>query len=127
MRFQRIFRVRAINVQLYDVPETTRDTYGQTSTTGTLIGVFPAAVQPLRGQEQLNVRAIWPTATHTVWMRWQGSAIPAGPNNPQGLILPRMYLVLYEGSGAQLNIVYAGNHEERNQFWKLICEQKVNS
>lgn len=127
MRFQRIFRIRPQNVQLFDVPEQTRDSYGQPSNAASLIGLFPMAVEPLRGDEQLNVRAVWPTATHTVWCRWLGSAIPSTTSNPHGLILPRMYLVLSEGDGAQLNIVYAGNYQERNQFWQLTCEQKVNT
>ena len=125
VRYQRIFRVRPQNVQLYDVPETSQDSYNQTSTSGSPIGLFPMTVEPLKGQEQLNVRSVWATATHKVRCRWLGSAIPSTPSNPHGLILPRMYLVLVEGDGSQLNVVYAGNDQERNQFWDLVCEQKV--
>lgn len=127
MRFRRIFRVRPQNVQLWDVPETMQDSYGQPSQAGTLVGVFPAAVVPLKGQEMLNVRAVWPTASHQVWLRWLGSAIPATTTNPNGLILPRMYLVLVEGDGSRLDVVFAENNEERDQFWKLTCEQKVRT
>lgn len=127
MRFQRIFRVRPQNVQLYDVPEATRDGYGQPSLSGSLIGLFPMSVEPLRGQEQLNVRAMWPTATHRVLCRWLGSAIPSSESNPHGLILPRMYLVLVEGDGSRLDVIYAGNYQERNQSWELTCESKVKT
>lgn len=123
MRFRRIFRVRPQQIQLYDVPETSQDSYGQTSTAGTLIGTFWATVEPLKGDEQLNVRQIWPTATHTVRMRWQGSAIPAGNNRSAGQVQERMYLVVLLDN-KKLNVVNAKNVEERNQFWELTCEEK---
>lgn len=117
-------------VQLYDVPEATRDSYGQPSLAATPIpgpgldSSFAADVEPLQGAERLNVRQIWPTATHLVRMRWLGSAIPAGPNNPLGLILPRMYLIDLSDFST-LNVLYARNVDKRNRAWELTCEEKV--
>lgn len=111
---------------LYDVPETTVDSYGQTSLIGTLIVTFAGFVRPLRGDEQLNVRQLWPAATHKVWCNWLGSAIPAGSNNPLGLILPRMYLVV-DANQSRLNISFADDSDTRHRIWELICEEKVNS
>jgi Phage head-tail joining protein len=116
-------------VALYDVPETTQDSYGQPSTAGTQItstaadGCFAAEVRTLRGQEQLNVRQQWPTATHMVTMRWLGNAIPAGSNNPNGLIIERMYLV-NQLDGSQFNILAANNVERRNRAWELTVQEK---
>ena len=119
-------------VQLYDSPEATQDSYGQPSTNGTQIegpganGTFAAEVRPLKGQEMLNVRAIWPTATHLVNMRWLGSAITNDGNNPYLQILPRMYLI-DTLDGSRLDVVFASNQEKRNRAWALTCEQKVTS
>ena len=119
-------------VQLYDVPEVSVDSYGQPTTGGTQIvgpgtnGTFAAEVRPLKGDEMLNVRQIWPTATHLVNMRWLGSAIPTNAsNNPHGLILPRMYLIAML-DGSRLDVVFAENEEKRNHHWKLTCEEKIN-
>jgi head-tail adaptor len=117
------FRQRVI---LQDIPETTGDSYGQRSLAPVEIGRFWAFVQPLQGEEKLNVRQIWPTATHEVWMRWLGSQIPTSATNPHGLILPRMRLVSIL-DGAELNIVFAENVEKRNRQWKLVCEEKVKT
>jgi SPP1 family predicted phage head-tail adaptor len=111
-------------VTLQDIPETALDSYGQTSQAATAIGTFWAEVAPLRGDEQLNVRQIWPTATHKVKMRWLGSAIPSTASNPHGLILPRMRLQLGL-DGSYLNILFANNVEKRNRQWELVCEEKV--
>lgn len=110
-------------LQLYDVPETSQDALGQASQSATLLGTFWGESRMLRGNEQLNVRQIWPTATHQVTLRWLGSAIPAGPNNPNGLIIERMYLV-DTLDGARLNILNANNVEKRNRRWVLTCEEK---
>lgn len=110
-------------LQLYDVPETSQDALGQVSQSATLLGTFWGESRMLRGNEQLNVRQIWPTATHQVTLRWLGSAIPAGPNNPNGLIIERMYLV-DTLDGARLNILNANNVEKRNRRWVLTCEEK---
>lgn len=114
-------------IQLYDVPETTRDAYGQTSLSGTLLGTFWAEVEELQGDEMLNVRQIWPTATHKVTLRWLGSAIPAGgSNNPNRLVLERMYLI-DTLDNSRLNILNARNVEKRNRQWVLTCAQKKDN
>lgn len=125
MRSQQVGTYRQ-RVTLYDVPEATRDPYGQPSRAGTSICSFWAEVRPLRGNEMLNVRAMWPTASHTVKCRWLGSLVPVSPSNPNGAILPRMYLVL-ELDGSRLDIVFASNVEKRNRMWELTCEEKVQT
>lgn len=119
-------------VQLYDVPETAQDSYGEPSLNGTQItgpginGTFAAEVVPLKGDEMLNVRQMWPTATHRVRMRWLGSAIPESSTNPDGLLIPRMYLI-DTLDGSRLDVVFAENVEKRNRAWELICMEKVNT
>lgn len=131
MRAQKVGRYRQ-RVQLFDVPETSVDSYGQPSTNGTQIvssaadGCFAAEVRMLKGNEQLNVRQIFPTATHMVSMRWLGSAIPAGNNRSQGQIIERMYLI-DTLDGTRLNILNANNVEKRNRQWLLTCEEKRNN
>ena len=128
MRPQHVGRYRQ-RVQLWDVPETSQDTYGQPSINGTQIvssasdGCFAAEVRMLRGDEQYTVRQMFPTATHQVRLRWVGSAIPAGTNRLQGQIIERMYLIDTLDS-TRLNIVNANNIEKRNRMWLLTCEEK---
>jgi head-tail adaptor len=125
MRSQQVGSYRQ-RVTLYDIPEATRDSLGQPSQAATAICSFWAEVKPLQGGEQLNVRAIWPTATHKVKCRWLGSLIPASPSNPNGTILPRMYVSL-ELDGSRLDVVFASNVEKRNRMWELTCEEKVST
>lgn len=113
-------------VTLYDVPENTRDSYGQPSQAATAICSFWAEVRPLQGNEQLNVRSQWATATHIVKCRWLGSLIPTSATNPNGLVLPRMYL-LCELDNSRLDVVFANNVEKRNRAWELTCESKVKT
>lgn len=80
MRAQAVGTYRQ-RVALFDVPEMSRDSYGQPSTSGTQIvaptgdGMFSAEIRMLKGDEILNIRQQWPTATHQVKMRWLGSSI----------------------------------------------------
>jgi SPP1 family predicted phage head-tail adaptor len=117
------FRQRVV---LQDIPETSQDFYGQPSLAATEIGRFWAEVTPLRGDEMLNVRQVWPTATHKVRMRWIGTRITPSPTNPAGVILPRMRLQVLS-DGTFLNIVFADNIEKRNRIWELTCEEKVET
>ena len=75
------YRQRVI---LLDIPETTQDSYGQPSLSSIEIGRFWAEVRPLRGNEQLNVRQIWPTASHIVHMRagWARKSRPPRRTRP---------------------------------------------
>jgi hypothetical protein len=113
-------------LELYDVPETAKDSYGQRARAGTLLGTFRGEVRPLSGRELLNVRAIWPTATHRVTLRWLGSSLPTSASNPRGLILPRMYVVDLR-DGNRLDVVFASNVEHLSRKWELTCESKVNT
>lgn len=113
-------------VVLYDVPESTSDTWGQPSQFKSIVGTFWADVVPLQGNETLNVRQVWPTATHTVRMGWLGSSIPATADNPNGVIVPQMVLYL-RLDGSWLNVLFADNVEKRNRQWKLICQEKVGA
>ena len=111
---------------LQDIPELNQDTYGQPSLAPAEICRIWAEVIPLQGDEMLNVRQIWPTATHTVKCRWLGTLIPTSKTNPSGQILPRMrFQVMSDGS--YLNILFADNVEKRNRQWVLRCEEKVLS
>jgi head-tail adaptor len=116
-------------LQLFDVPESTVDSFGQPSQAATLIGSFHAEVRMLQGNEMLNVRTMWPTATHLIRMRWVGSAIPVSADNPGQLILPNMKLTLTKNNVLirVFNIVSAKNAEERNREWELTCEEKVGA
>jgi hypothetical protein len=118
-------------VLLYDVPESTTDTWGQPSQAPTQIvnptaadGGWWAEVNPLKGNEIVNTRQIWPTATHRVKMRWLGSAIPTSPDNPQAQIMPQMKLNLLLDN-SWLNIIWAENVEKRNRAWEMICEEHI--
>jgi head-tail adaptor len=113
-------------VTLFDIPESVIDSFGQPSQVPVTIGTFWAEVRPLRGNEQLNVRQIWPTATHMVTMRWLGSMIPTTADNPQGLIMPQM--VLHLGlDNSYLHILFADNIEKRNRMWQLTCKEKIGA
>lgn len=106
-------------VQLYDVPETSLDSYRQPQQTATLIGTYWAEVKPLSGREAQNVKQVWATATHQVTMRWLGSAVT---------IQPRMKLVITKSPGTRtLNVISALNVEERNRAWLLVCEEKIGA
>lgn len=119
-------------VLLFDIPESSTDSWAQPSLAPTQIsssasdGAFAAEVRPLRGNEILNTRQIWPTATHIVKLRFLWSAIPKTPDNPNGLIVPQMKLqVLLDNS--ILNILFADNVEKRNHEWVLTCEEHINA
>lgn len=114
---------------LFDVPESTVDSFGQPSQAQVFIGNFHVSVRMLQGNEMLNVRQMWPTATHILGMRWVGSAIPATANNPGGLVIPDMKFTLTK-NGILIrvfNIVAAKNVEERNREWEITAEEKVGA
>ncbi len=113
-------------VELYDRPEATTDTWGQPSPTPVLIGTFWAEIVPLAGNEMLNVRQMWPTATHTVYILWLGSSISPTDNNPQGEIIPSM-TIKARLDNSYLNVINANNTEYRNRQWKITCEEKVGA
>lgn len=111
-------------VTLLDIPESTTDSFGQPSQAQTTIGTFWADVRPLRGNEMLNARQIWPTATHVVTMRWLGSVIKVTPDNPQALVMPQMVLKLALDN-SYLHVLFADNVEKRNRRWELTCEERI--
>jgi hypothetical protein len=115
------------------VPESTTDTWGQPSQTGSQIinpnasdGGFYFSIRPLQGNEMLNVRQIWATATHIITARWLGSVIPKSNDNPNGYFVPSMKLIGVN-DGAVYNIVFADNPELRNRQWVLTVEQKIGA
>ena len=83
-------------------------------------------VRPLKGSEQLNVRQIWPTATHIITSRWLGNAIPTSADNPNGWILPHMVLKDTLGN-TFFHIDFAENEEMRNRKWILTTTEKVGA
>jgi hypothetical protein len=118
---------------LYDVPESTTDSWGQPSQTPVQIvnpnaadGGFWFLVRYLQGNEQLNVRQIWPTATRMCECAWLGSIIPTSADNPQGLIVPSMKIQIVS-SQEWLNIVAAENPEQRNIMWSITCEEHIGA
>jgi head-tail adaptor len=125
MKPQKVGRYRQ-RVTLFDIPEASQDTYGQPSQAPTSLGAYWAEVRPLRGSEMLNVRAVWPTASHLVSMRWLGFAIPTSRTNPNGLILPRMVLQVGVDSSF-LHILFANDVEKRNRSWQLTCEERIGA
>jgi head-tail adaptor len=115
-------------LSLYDIPESAVDSWGQPSQGPDSLGTFWAEVRQLKGQEMLNVRQMWPTATHQIKMRWLGRSIPATGNNPASRILPSMQLVQRTAAGVLVhvyNVVSASNTEERNREWIIIADEKV--
>jgi hypothetical protein len=119
-------------ILLFDVPESAVDSFGQPSQTPVQIvssasdGGFWAEIVPLRGDEQLNARQVWPLATHHAYLRWLGNAIPTSADNPNGLIVPNMKIqCLLDGS--ILNVEFAENVERRNRQWKLVCSEHIGA
>ena len=120
-------------VLLYDVPEAATDSWGQPSNdpvqivnTSASDGGFWMEVRPLRGQEMLNVRQIWPLATHIVHSRWLGSMIPTSSDNPNALLMPQMKIKLILDNSI-LNIEFADNVEKRCRMWELTCSEHVGA
>ena len=118
---------------LFDVPEATTDTWGQPTLSPSQIvnpnaadGAFWCKIRYLQGNEQLNARQIWPTATHVAEMGWIGSLITPSADNPEGLIVPSMYLK-NATTGQILNIVAAEDPELRHLYWVLTCEERVGA
>jgi len=118
---------------LWDVPESSTDSWGQPSQTPTQIvnpnasdGGFSFGIRPLRGNEMLNVRQVYPAATHLITGRWLGSIIPASSNNPNGVYVPSMKLIGVT-DGDVYNIIFADNPDKRNRQWILTCELQVGA
>lgn len=123
---------------LWDTPESAIDSWGQPSQAATQIvnasasdGGFSFAIRPLKGDEMLNVRQLWPTATHIIKSRWLGSVIPRTPDNPNGVFAPNMKLIGVTSplvaQGDVYNIVFADNPDKRNRQWILTCELKIGA
>lgn len=112
-------------VELYDVPADIQDTYGQVTDTSTLIGSFRAKVENLRGRQLVSGQQQIIVISHRVTLPWLGSAVPATAHNPHRLILPRMYLVLEDGT--RLDVIEADNVLKADRYWLLMCNEKVVS
>lgn len=101
-------------VTLQSVTETA-DGYGQPIQTWTDVATFWAEVSPLTGNEAVNVKQIWATATHKVRLRYQGSAITLSPTQRFKLIK----------NDRILNLVNINNVEERNRSYECLCQEYV--
>lgn len=110
---------------LYDIPEATTDEVGQPSQAMTEIGWYWCRSHALRGNEQLNDRQVWPTATHIVEVPWVG-ILPTSTDNPNGLIMPNMVLKLVLDS-SWLHILWADNFDKRQRLWRLTCDEHVGA
>lgn len=114
------------SVQLWDPGEAVVDAYGQAIAAGTTqIGTFRAKVENLRGRLVTSGVQAFSNITHRVTMRWLGTAIPSTADNPNRLILPRMFLILQDGS--RLDIIDADNPLKARTHWVLNCSEKVVS
>ncbi len=112
-------------VDLYDVPETVIDTFGQPSQTATLImSGIRAKVDSLQRKyaERILGRQEWPTATHIVTFGWLGTRIPSTTRNPYRQVSPDMKIICQQ-DGKVLNVIEAVNVERRNQSWFIICQE----
>ncbi len=94
----------------------TIDSYGQPIQSWQTVQTFSAEVRFLRGQELLNVRQGWATATHIITCRWQGASFAPSPT---------MRFVLGKDSRI-FNILAFQNVEERNRQCIFTCEEQVN-
>lgn len=93
----------------------TADGYNQPIQTWSDVATFWAEVSPLTGNEAVNVKQIWATATHKVRLRYQGSSISFSPT--------RRFVLVKDGR--ILNIVNANNVEERNRAYEILCQEYV--
>jgi SPP1 family predicted phage head-tail adaptor len=93
----------------------TIDTYGQPVQTWQPVQTMWAEVRFLRGQELLNVRQGWATATHIISCRWQGASFAPSPT---------MRLLLGKDSRI-FNVLAFQNAEERNRQCIFTCEEYV--
>jgi SPP1 family predicted phage head-tail adaptor len=114
MRAQQVGLYRQ-RVTLQAIVETP-DTYGQPVQGWADLVTFSAEVRFLRGQELLNVRQGWATATHLISCRWQGASFAPSPT---------MRLVLGK-DGRVFNVLSFQNVEERNRQCIFTCEEQVN-
>jgi len=59
-------------------------------------------------------------------LRWLGTSIPTGSDNPNGYIMPQMKLKDMLDNEIY-NVLFAENVEKRNRQWLLTCEQKIGA
>jgi hypothetical protein len=110
-------------VDLYDVPEATRSSYGQPSQASTLIASNLAAeIEQLSGNELVSIRQtrqILATATHRVKLHYLG---------PSVVIKPRMKFVANTRIGVRvLNVLSVDNTWEATNDWICICEERIGA
>ena len=106
-----IFRQR---VTLQDLVETV-DSYGQPIQSWVDVATFWAEVRPLRGQESLNVRQVWATATTLIKHRYLGPALDPSPKQRYKLVK----------DGRIFNVLDPTNVEERNRSIESVCQEYV--
>ena len=94
----------------------TIDSYGQPVHSWVDMATFWAEVRFLRGQELLNIRQGWATATHLISCRWQGASFAPSPT---------MRFTLGK-DGRIFNVLSFQNVEERNRQCIFTCEEQVN-
>lgn len=112
---------------LYDVPESSIDSWGQPSQSPTLlVSNVWLKVRPLKGNEILNVRQQWATASHYAELNWLADAIPVSGDNPgngvYGYLMPEMKFILVK-DGRVFNILQALNVDEMDQSWSCVLEE----
>ena len=118
---------------LFDVPESTTDTWGQPSQVAVAIPnnsasdlAFWLVVKPLSGSEILNVRQQWATATHYLECNWLADSVPISSDNPgngiYGYVMPQMKWKLLKDARI-FNVLSAINVDEANVAWRMVAQE----
>lgn len=106
-------------VTLQDVPQDTRDSYGQALNTPTTIGTYWADILPMTGMtagREIPVPAqhqTWPYAVYQVTLSWLGADVEIRPN--MRFVAQFRSLVL--------NIISAVNTGPPDKQWICLCRE----
>lgn len=111
---------------LLDVNEATVDEWGQPVQPTVEIAEVWLQVEPLRGMDLVANHQVNNLATHKVTLRWLGSLIPSTPDNPFGLLRPKMKFQLIKDNSI-LNILSATDEEKAGRKWICICAERIGA
>jgi SPP1 family predicted phage head-tail adaptor len=107
-------RHRVILQQRGDINDFSSDVSGQAWVN---VGEFRANIMPLTGRELVNADQVMGRVSHKIMMRYNSCT--------SGIASNQYRLVTKDCSGCAadrvMNIAYAINVEERNQWWELLC------
>lgn len=107
------FRQR-FELQKPETPETF-DSFGQPVPNYNSVGTFWGELIPLKGREAIIAKQVYAEATHTVNMRWLGSAVDLDPLNR---------LVRTENNTARtFGIIAVNDVETRHRLYTLVVQE----